>query len=186
LTLPGGVVSQDHTRLYHSASSSDRTTITLYDTRSGASIRAFDIPGAYTTATLGFADAALSPDGRWLALRSQKPSTGQSQFAIVDANAGKLVTEFALKGDFELDALSPAGTMVYLIERANDAARHYYIRAYDVTAKQLLDGYVADKRELEDPQMTGYAVARQMDPHGNRAYTLYVDSANNHAFIHVL
>src|SRR5262249_13423623 len=59
-------------------------------------------------------------------------------------------------------------------------------RAYDATAMRLLDGYVADKGELEDPQMTGYAVARQMDPHGNRAYTLYVDPARNHAFIHVL
>ena len=186
LTLPGGAVSQDHTRLYHSATSGDRTTITLYDTRSGATIRAFDIAGSYTTATAGFADAALSPDGRWLALRSQKPSSGQSQFVVVDTNAGKLVKNFSLPGDFELDALSPAGTMVYLIERTNDAAHHYYIRAYDATAKQLLDGYVADKSELEDPQMTGYAVARQMDPHGNRAYTLYVDPANNHAFIHVL
>ena len=186
LTLPGGVVSQDHTHLYHTATSGDRTTITVYDTRSGATIRAFDITGAYTTTTAGFADAALSPDGRWLALRSQKPPSGQSQFVVVDTNAGKLVKEFALAGDFELDALSPAGTMVYLIERTNDAAHHYYIRAYDATAKQLLDGYVADKRELEDPQMTGYAVARQMDPGGKRAYTLYVDPANNHAFIHVL
>jgi hypothetical protein len=186
LTLPGGIVSQDHTRLYHTAPSSDHTTITLYDTRNGASIRAFDISGAYTTATAGFADAVLSPDGRWLALRSQKPPSGQSQFALVDTNAGKPVKEFTLKGDFELDALSPEGTMVYLIERTNDAAHHYYIRAYDATFTQLLDGYVADKRELEDPQMTGYAVARQVDPNGKRAYTLYVDPANNHAFIHVL
>jgi DNA-binding beta-propeller fold protein YncE len=186
LTLPGGAVSQDHTRLYHTATSGDRTTITLYDTRSGATIHAFDIAGSYTTATAGFADAALSPDGRWLALRSQKPPSGQSQFAIVDTNAGKLVKGFSLPGDFELDALSPAGTMVYLIERTNDAAHHYYIRAYDATAQRLVDGYVADKRELEDPQMTGYAVARQMDPGGKRAYTLYVDPANNHAFIHVL
>jgi DNA-binding beta-propeller fold protein YncE len=186
LTLPGGAVSQDHTRLYHTKTSGDHTTITLYDTRSGATIRAFEIAGSYTTATAGFADAALSPDGRWLALRSQKPPSGQSQFAIVDTNAGKLVKNFSLPGDFELDALSPAGTMVYLIERTNDAAHHYYIRAYDATAKQLLDGYVADKGELDDPQMTGYAVARQMDPAGKRAYTLYVDPANNHAFIHVL
>jgi hypothetical protein len=186
LTLPGGIVSQDHTRLYHTGTSGDRTTITLYDTRSGATIRTFDIAGAYTTATAGFADAALSPDGRWLALRAQQPSSGRSQFAIVDADAGKLVKSFSLPGDFELDALSPAGTMVYLIERSNDAAHHYYIRAYDATARQLLDGYVADKRELEDPQMTGYAVARQLDPGGKLAYTLYVDPANNHAFIHVL
>jgi hypothetical protein len=46
LTLPGGVVSQDHTRLYHTATSGDRTTITLYDTRSGATTRAFDIAGS--------------------------------------------------------------------------------------------------------------------------------------------
>jgi hypothetical protein len=186
LTLPGGVVSQDHTRLYHTATSGDHTTITLYDTRSGATIRAFDVSGAYTTTTSGFADAALSPDGRWLALRSLAPQAGVSQFAVVDTQAGKLIKSFSLPGAFELDALSPAGTMVYLIERTNDAAHHYYIRAYDATAQRLLDGYVADKRELEDPRMTGYAVARQMDPAGRRAYTLYVDPANNHAFIHVL
>jgi WD40-like Beta Propeller Repeat len=186
LTLPGGIASQDHARLYHTTTSDGRTTITLYDTRSGATIRAFEVAGSYTTATAGFADATLSPDGRWLALRSQKPESGQSQFIVVDTNAGKLVKSFSLPGDFELDALSPAGTMVYLIERTNDAAHHYYIRAYDATAKQLLDGYVADKSELDDPRMTGYAVARQMDPGGERAYTLYVDPANNHAFIHVL
>jgi hypothetical protein len=186
VTLPSGIVSQDHARLYHTITSGERTTITLYDTRSGATIRAFEVAGAYTTATAGFADATLSPDGRWLALRSQEPESGQSQFVVVDTNAGKLVKSFSLPGDFELDALSPSGTMVYLIERTNDAAHHYYIRAYDATAKQLLDGYVADKSELDDPRMTGYAVARQMDPGGKRAYTLYVDPANNHAFIHVL
>jgi len=186
LTLPGGVVSQDHTRLYHTTTSGERTTITLYDTRSGATIRAFEVAGSYTTATPGFADATLSPDGRWLALRSRNAPGGQSQFAVVDTEAGKLIKNFTLSGDFELDALSPAGTMVYLIERTNDAAHHYYIRAYDATARLLLDSYVADKSELDDPRMTGYAVARQMDPGGKRAYTLYVDPANNHAFIHVL
>jgi DNA-binding beta-propeller fold protein YncE len=142
--------------------------------------------GSYTTATAGFADATLSPDGHWLALRAQKPAGGQSQFAIVDTNAGKLVKTFSLKGAFELDALSPAGTMVYLIERTHDIAQHYYIRAYDTTVQLLLSGYVADKSELDDPRMTGYALAREIDPGGKRVYTLYADPENNHAFIHVL
>jgi hypothetical protein len=52
--------------------------------------------------------------------------------------------------------------------------------------EHLLSGYVADKSELDDPRMTGYALARQIDPGGKRVYTLYADPANNHAFIHVL
>jgi len=79
LTLPGGVVSLDLTRPYHTETSDDRTTITLYDTRSGATIRAFDIAGSYTTATAGFAVS--------IAARS-KPSTGSNLAASTWCGSG--------------------------------------------------------------------------------------------------
>jgi len=185
-TLPVGLISPDHRMLYATATSGGATTLRVLDMTSGAALRSLTLPGAYSTIGAGFADAVLSGDGRWLALRAQTTISSATSIALVDTQVGTLAKTIRLDGSFDLDAVAPGGTMLYLIQHTGDAEHHYYVRAYSVTAGQLLDGNIVDKTELEDPLMVGTALARQMAPNGALAYTLYINTATNIAFIHML
>jgi hypothetical protein len=185
LTLPMGLVSPDHRWLYATATSGGSTTLRILDVTSGATAHTLTLPGAYSTGGPGFADAVLSGDGRWLALRAQAGDSGATTIALVDTRDGTLAEAIHLAGSFELDALASAGTMLYLIQNTGDAEHHYYVRAYDVAAGALVAGNIIDKTELEE-RMEGAALARRMSPDGALAYTLYVNTATNIAFIHML
>jgi DNA-binding beta-propeller fold protein YncE len=115
-----------------------------------------------------------------------KPTNTSSTFAYIDTQKGILVKTFSLQGNFDLDAVSPDGSRVYLLERLHDTTGHYYVRRYDVQTNQLVQGVIADKSELNDPRMLGSALTRQMAQDGSRAYTLYTDTRSNIAFVHIL
>src|SRR6266568_3866796 len=190
LTLPAGLTDLEHQRLYIANPLSDgnggvRTTISIINTSSGATVRTFSIPGNYSTADRGYADSMLSGDGRWLVLRAQSTPEGSTSIALVDTQVGKLVKSVHLNGDFTLDAVSPKGTMLYLLEYYQAGTSHYNVRAYDVNANQLLDGSIVDKNDLGD-KMQGVALARQVSDDGDMAYTLYINPVTNKAFIHIL
>src|SRR3989475_10222434 len=190
LTLPTGLTDLKHQRLYIATPLSEgngsvRTTISVINTSSGASVNTFSIPGSYSTTDRGYADSMLSGDGRWLALRAQNTPAGATSIALVDTQAGKLVKSIHLNGDFTLDAVSPKGTMLYLLEYYQAGTSHYNVRAYDVNANQLLDGSIVDKNDLGD-KMQGVALARQVSDDGDMAYTLYINPVTNKAFIHIL
>ena len=68
-SLPAGLTSQDHQRLYVAAPQGNQTSITIYSTQTGAALSAFSIPGAYSSGMRGYETGAISPNGRWLALR---------------------------------------------------------------------------------------------------------------------
>jgi hypothetical protein len=184
VSLPMGLTTLDHRRLYVAVAGAGQTTITTYDTRSGARLSIFAIAGTYSMD--GSDHAVLSPDGRWLVLRQLGPAAGSSVFALVDTQARRLAQTIVLTGDFDLDAISPGGTMLYLLQNLNDAAHHYYVRAYDLTARTLLPTIIVDKTEWSGAKMTGAAVTRQMAPDASIAYTLYIDPTHNYAFVHIL
>jgi hypothetical protein len=190
LTLPAGLTDLKHQRLYIATplsigNGSVHTTISVIDTSSGATVRTLNIPGSYSTANRGYADSMLSGDGRWLALRAQNTPVGATSIALIDTQAGKLVKSFHLNGDFTLDAISPRGTMLYLLEYYQAGTSHYNVRAYDLNANQLLQGIIVDKNDLGD-KMQGAALTRQMSDDGDMAYTLYINPVTNKAFIHIL
>src|SRR6266487_4880922 len=188
LTLPAGLTDLKHQRLYIATPFSNgivHTTISIIDTSTGATVRAFNIPGSYSTADQGYADSMLSGDGRWLALREQHAPAGVTSIALVDTQAGKLVKSIHLSGDFTLDAVSPKGTMLYLLEYYQAGTSHYNVRAYDVTTNQLLQSSIVDKAELGE-KMQGEALTRQVSEDGDMAYTLYINHVTNKAFIHIL
>jgi hypothetical protein len=190
LILPAGLTDLKHQRLYIANpvldnKSNVHTTISIIDTNSGDTIRTLNIPGKYSTSDRGCADSMISGDGRWLALRTQNTLAGATSIALIDTQAGKLVKSIHLQGDFTLDAISPKGTMLYLLEYYQAGTSHYNVRAYDVTANQLLQDSIVDKNDLGD-KMQGVALARQMSDNGDMAYTLYINPVTNKAFIHVL
>src|SRR5262249_40564894 len=106
--------------------------------------------------------------------------------AVLDTQTKRLVRTITLKGDFTLDAISPQGGMLYLIQNLGDAEHHYYVRAYDLTAGGLLDAIIVDKTEINEQQMQGTVLTRQMASDGSVAYTLYINAVENKAFIHIL
>ena len=186
ITLPAGLTSQDHQRLYTATARDGQTTITIINTQTGATLHAFVIAGTYSIAEQDFTNAVSSPDGRWLALRQVEQPGNETTIALVDTQAQKLVKTIQLNGTFSLDAISPHGGMLYLLQYLNDGSGHYYVRAYDTDANKLIDGVIADKSELNDPRMVGAALTRQMAPDGSLAYTLYIDATRNIAFMHIL
>jgi hypothetical protein len=186
ITLPAGLTSQDHQRLYTATARDGQTTITIINTQAGATLHAFVIAGTYSIAEQDFTNAVSSPDGRWLALRQVGQPGNETTIALVDTQAQKLAKTIQLNGTLSLDAISPHGGMLYLLQYLNDGSNHYYVKAYDTRANQLLPTIIADKSELNDPRMVGTALTRQMAPDGSLAYTLYIDPTRNIAFVHIL
>ncbi len=185
VSLPAGLTSLDHQRLYVATPQGDQTEIAVYSTQTGARLGAFTIPGTYSTGIYGYETGALSPSGRWLALRQVSSDLSATTIALVDTQARKLLKTEHLAGDFDLDALSPHAQTVYLLQNTNDAAHHYYVRAYDLTTDQLDQPIIVDKTEIGE-DMQGTALTRQMAPDGSMSYTLYTNRQENKAFIHIL
>jgi hypothetical protein len=185
-TLPAGLTSMDHRLLIATQTRADQTTVSVMDTRSGATLRALTLAGNYSTAGQEFNNAVASYDGHWLALRRLDAPTNSTTIALLDTQAGKLLKIIHLNGNFDLDAISSDGNGLYLLQRLTNGAGRYYVQLYTVSENELYQSPIVDKTELNDPNMTGTAVARQVAKYGAETYTLYVDSYHNIAFVHVL
>lgn len=187
MALPAGLAAPDHSVLYTATpNTSGGTTVARTDSLTGKTQRTLTLANHYTISGDGWGDSTLSADGRWLALERADGSAATSVITLVDTQTMKAVRTFTLGGTFTLDAIAPGGRMLYLLQHVNDAARHYYVRAFDIQAGQLIQGYIVDKTELDETWMAGYAVARQEASDGSVDYTLYVAPGLNKAFIHAL
>ena len=185
-TLPAGLTSMDHHLLIATQSQAGQTTVSVIDTHSGATLRSLTLTGNYSTAGSEFNNAVASYDGRWLALRRLDTPASPTTIALIDTQAGKLLQTIHLNGHFDLDAISSDGNGLYLLQRLDGGTGHYYVQLYMIASGKLNGFPIVDKSELNDPNMTGTAVARQVASYGAEAYTLYVDSYHNIAFVHVL
>src|SRR5579859_377894 len=185
LTLPVGLFSQDHKRIYTAHPQNGQTTITITDTQTGATLRSFPLAGNYTTAAQKYTTSELTPDGRWLALLAQGQNDKASTIALVDTQTAQSRL-IQLQGAFDLDAISPDGSRLYLLQHDEDQPGHYYVKRFDVSSNQLADGYIVDKFATSWDSMSGLALTRRMSADGTVAYTLYTDQARNIAFVHIL
>jgi hypothetical protein len=184
VVLPAGLYSMDHKHIYTATPQNGQTTITVTNAQTGAKTRSFTIPGNYTTSGEAYTSSVLSANGRWLALRQQGGTNTQSTIVLVDTQAGKLAKTIQLPGDYDLDAISPDGNKVFVLEQI-DQAGHYHVRLFKVSENQLVQGYITDKVAPRE-NMYGAALSRQMTSDGTIAYTLYTNAAQNKAFVHIL
>jgi hypothetical protein len=184
ITLPAGLFSQDHRNIYTATPLNGHTMITITNTSTDATVRSFAIPGTYSTAGQNYTTSVLSANGHWLALRQSGQGQGKTTIALIDTEAGKLFKTIRLKGEFDLDAVSPSGDRIYLLERL-DRAGDYHVRYYDVSGNDLYEYPIIDKSDL-DPNMIGSALTRQVSSDGTTAYTLYTEPTRNIAFVHIL
>jgi len=184
VVLPAGLYSLDYKNIYTATPQNGQTTITVTNAQTGVKTHSFTIPGNYTTSGDAFTTSVLSADGRWLALRQQGETNAQSTIVLIDTQEGKLAKTIQLPGDYDLDAISPDGKKVFVLEQI-DQAGHYHVRLFEVSENQLVEGYITDKVAPKE-NMYGAALTRQMASDGTIAYTLYTNPAQNKAFVHIL
>src|SRR5215212_2090618 len=147
-------------------------------------IRSRVIPGRYGLAVVSFdgSRGGLSADGKTLVLASLDRNLTASRFAVVTTRALAVRKVIEAPGYFSYDAISPTGSIVYLIEYEPSGA--YRVRAVDAATGRLFPDVVVDKREAGEA-IDGYPVTRATTTHGSWAFTLY-GREREPAFVHAL
>jgi hypothetical protein len=188
LGLPVGVPAHDWSHLVSTDTTGTSTTIRdLRLPESESSSQTID--GTWRLPTIGLdpTPVGLSEDGRTIVLVADgaTPADGKavSRFAIVDRSRVAAARIVKLAGEFEYDALSPDGSILYVVEHlAGPPDGHYQVRALDTATGNLREGAVADKNE-GDEAMAGRPIAQARRPDG-MVFTLYRGA--EHPFIHAL
>ncbi len=108
-----------------------------------------------------------------------------SRFAVLWTGSLRVRDTVTLPGDFSFDAISPDGSLMFLIEHPIPGGiSNYLVRAYDLRHDRMLRRII---REDDEPSavMNGIAVTRATSSDGAWAYTLY-DQGRGRMFVHAL
>jgi hypothetical protein len=167
--LPPGIASADGRRYVSAASAGERTTLTVYDARTGRHLSRRTVGGTWR---LG----AVSADGRLLALADE----ARGELAVLGPDAP--LRRISLDGDFAVDAIASDGRSLFLIERLG--GERYAVRLYDLVADRLHEGSIRPKNE--DEEMVGVAGRQVGTRDGDWLLTLYVNTEEHEAFVHAL
>lgn len=131
--------------------------------------------------------SGLSADGETLVLIEPRQTFPRAETTLVAVETDRMrdFERIELDGDYSFDAISPDGSVIYLVHYPNprDPTR-YEVRAYDNEDGRLRPDPILDTRTA--PQvMRGFPLARQGSADGVWAYTLY-DGAGDGPFVHAL
>lgn len=165
----------------------DDTVVTAVRRGDRRVLRSRQINGRWSVppVTVDGATTGLSADGRVLVLarpsRSFPPTS--TQLAVLDARQLHVRHRISLPGFFTVDAISPDGRWLYLIQYAGEDVLDYRVRALDTQAGRLAARDVVDPRKPGE-QMGGLPVTRAVSHDGQWAYTLY--GGGEETFIHAL
>jgi len=182
---PQGVVAPSGAIKYVAMGARGGGTVVRAITLPGRKIvRSRVVPGRYGIARVAFDGTAggVSTDGATLVLPSLDRSAGRTRFAVVSTDTLRVRKVIELNGLFSYDAISPSGSILYLVEYLS--AEHYRVRALNVATGGLYRAVVVDKAEAGEP-MEGYPVTRATTRDGTWAFTLY-GRAPRPAFVHAL
>jgi hypothetical protein len=169
---------------------SGRQTVVMSVYRDGGRLEAHvALPGAFTIPAVAQdgTTTGLSANGRTLVLVRPRLTYRQrrTHLAVLDARTLRIRRMVTLRGDFSVDALSPDGRSLYLIQYTspNDPLA-YAVRSLNLRTAKLDPGEIVDPRE-RDEAMHGLPVTRATSADGRWAYTLY-DGAGSTPFVHAL
>src|SRR4051812_2115578 len=183
-----GVVSHDGKVRYLTLRAGGGTLVEAIATRSGVVRRSRFLRGVFGVPRVAYDNSAggLSRDGRRLVVYAPASGHATTRFVVLDPRTLKMRSRFALNGDFGFDALSPNGSVMYLIQikGRNGSGLDYDVRALDVGAARLYPEAIVDRRE-PDEKMAGIPLTRVGSDDASWAYTLYSSSAGG-AFVHAL
>jgi len=179
-----GVVSRDGKLRYLAMRAGGGTLVEAVTTRGGVVRRSRFLQGAFGVPLVAYdgSTGGLSRNGRRLILYS--PGT-KTRFVVLDPRTLRVRDRLTLSGNFGFDALSPDGSLMYLIQLKsppNGSGFAYDVRALDVDSGRLYPGAIVDRRE-PDEKMTGQPMTR-VEP-GAWAYTLY-SRTGKRPFVHAL
>jgi hypothetical protein len=152
--------------------------------RADAAIRVsghYGIPGVDASGGL----TGLSADGRTLVLAQITMNAVPRSMRVLVLDAPRLTVRatIALRGWATVDAISPNGRWLYLIEYQNSNVGNYSVRAYDLRAHRLLAEPIVDPHD-RDEAMTGFPITRVTSADGRWDYTLYDRPSG--PFVHAL
>lgn len=181
-----GLPSLDGSLHFVALKAGSDTRIAAVEVGGDANLMSRTVTGSFGIAMLtqnGLA-GGLFHDGSAFVLQSTGLKA-TSRFMIVGAKDLVPRATIALKGTFGFDALSPDGSKLYLIQHTSTQdIQHYIVRAYDLNARKLLPGRVADKTQ-RSWVMQGWAVDRVTRDGGRWVYTLYANPGG-YPFVHAL
>lgn len=147
-----------------------------------------EIEGAWRLPTIGLdpVPVGVSSDGSTIVLVEAGDAAAKdktSRFAIVARTLDAKPRIVELKGAFEYDALSPDGSLLYVVEHLpGPPAGHYQVRAVETATGTLRPEVVVDKTDVNET-MAGWPVAQARRSDG-LVLTLYRGA--EHPFIHAL
>jgi hypothetical protein len=159
-------------------------TVVLRLSRSTASVvRSRSVPGSFGIpgAAWDGANTGLSFDEGTLVLAGGFDSR-RTTLQALDARTLHTLRRITLPGMFTVDAISPDGRWLYLIDYKDAGGVDYAVRAYDLRRGRMLARPIVDPRS-PDEKMQGVPVTRVQSPDGRWAYTLY---AGDEPFVHAL
>lgn len=166
------------------------TIVAAVRARDGHVLHSKVVRGSYGVPLVTYdgTSGGLSGDGKSLALASYGPYPGQAgktHFVLLSTRTLDVLRQVALRGSWSYDAISPDGSMLYLVEHisAGPNAR-YRVRSYDLKARRLIPGAIVDRLENESI-MDGQPVTRATSSDGRWAYTLYAREKHE-PFVHAL
>jgi hypothetical protein len=186
-----GITSLDGDMRYVAVAAGGGSVALSIETVGGEIGRSKYLHGAFRVPAVAYDGTAggLSADGRTLVLTDVRHAFGRdpSTFQVLDARTMKVRDEITLEGDWNFDAISPDGRLLYLIlytDLRDPTA--YEVRAYDIEQGELLRDPIVDPDE-PDEAMTGQPMTRVVSGDGRWAYTLYGSFHRHHPpFIHAL
>jgi hypothetical protein len=202
MDLPAGTPRAKWDRVVTATPDDDTTIVADIVVQPGFGGPEVRVPGRWQLPTIGLDPTPVgrSIDGSTIALvegaydGTTDDSPGRSRFAIVEhhvadtrTTAGdaplRLARIVELPGDFEYDALSPDGRILYVVQHLDQVAGgRYQVRAVDVPTGVMRDAVIVDKTNL-DEEMSGTPIAQSRRPNG-LVLTLY--RGPEHPFIHAL
>ena len=183
----GAVAPTGDERLLTRGAGAATVVLAVRRTKRTTVLRSRRIAGRWSipAVTLDNATTGLSADGQTLVLarptRSFPPTS--TRLAVVDARTLRLRRTIELLGFFTVDAISPDGRWVYLIQYPGNDLLDYHVRALDTASGRLSNRVVVDPR-APDEQMGGLPMTRASSRDGRWAYTLY--GGGTETFIHAL
>lgn len=135
--------------------------------------------------TYGGDTDGLTRDGKRLVLATW-PGMPVTRFLVIQTHNFRIREHVRLKGSFAFDALSPDGSVMYLLQylgKPGQFNQPYAVRAFSWTTRKLIPGAIVDRRE-RDEKMTGMPVKR-VETASGWAYTLY-QRQGKRPFVHAL
>lgn len=185
-----GVVGAMGTIRYVTVPAARGTLLEAVSVKSGMIRRWRYLPGSFGVPLVAFDNTAggLARKGRRLVLVSHQ-SPGLTRIVVVDPNTFRPTAHLRLPGMWAFDALSPTGSLLYLIQYKGSSSQApvgqpYAVRALNLNTRRLYASAVVDRRE-PDEKMNGMPMTRVENGDGSWAYTFYSRTGKG-PFVHAL